>query len=96
MLVAVDGVCEPQRAVFGGDDVVGAVEWPSVEIVEQGAGSVRGPRGHGYEGCGLGAGALRAEDEGAGLGVVAAAVREVGAVGCADFVTREVGGGVEG
>ena len=94
--MAVDWVGEPEGAVFGSDDVVGGVEGSAVVVVYQRAGVVRHSGGHGDQGCGLGTGALRAEDEGVGLWVVAAAVREVGAVGSTDFVPGVVGWGVEG
>lgn len=93
LLVAVDGVGEPDGAVGVDDDVVGGVEGPGVVVVKQGGGFVGALGFHVDEAGGFAERALGAEDE--AVAVVGAAVGHVVALGAADFVTGEVGGGEE-
>jgi hypothetical protein len=93
LLVAVDGVGEPDGAVGVDDDVVGGVEGPGVVVVEDGGRFVRALGFHVDEAGGFAEGALGAQDQ--AVAVVGAAVGHVLALRAADFVPREVGGGEE-
>lgn len=93
LLVAVDGIREPDGAVGVHDDVVGRVEGPAVVVVEEG-GCFMGALGfHVDKAGGFAQGTLRAEDE--AVAVVGPAIGHVVAFWAADFVAGEVGGGEE-
>ena len=89
LLVAVDGVGEPDCAVGVDDDVVGRIEGAAVVVVDQGGGFVRPFGFHVDEPGRFVQGALGAEED--AVLVVGAAVGHVVALGAADFVAREVG-----
>lgn len=93
LLVAVDGVGEPDGAVGVDGDVVGGVEGPGVVVVEDGGRFVRPLGFHVDEAGGFAQGALGAQEQ--AVTVVGAAVGHVLALRAADFVAREVGGGEE-
>lgn len=90
LLVAVDGVGEPEAAVRVDDDVVGRVEGAAVVVVEQGGGAVRPLGFHVDEAARLVQRALGAEED--AVAVVDAAVSHVIALRAADFVAGEVFG----
>lgn len=93
LLVAVDRVGEPDGTVGVDDDVVGGVEGPPVVIVEKGRRLVGALGFHVDEAGGFAQGALRTEDQ--AIAVIGPAVGHEVALGAADFVTGEVGGGEE-
>lgn len=93
LLVAVDGVGEPDAAVRVDDDVVGRVEGSAVVVVEEGSSLVRALGFHVDETAGLAQRALCAEDE--TVAVVSPAVGHVVALGAADLVAGEVAWGEE-
>ncbi len=93
LLVAVDGVGEPDAAVGVDDDVVGRVERAAVVVVEQRRGAV-GPLGfHVDEPARFVQRALGAEED--AVAVVDAAVGHVVALRTADLVAGEVFGAGE-
>lgn len=63
VIIAVDGIGEPDGAIGMDDHVRGAVEGPAVVVVEEGDGLVGSFRFHVDKSAGFTEGALRAEDQ---------------------------------
>lgn len=93
LLVAVDGVGEPNRAVGMHDDVVGGVEGAAVVVVQKRGGLVRALRLHVDEPAGFPETPLRAQDQ--AVAEVRPAVGHVVALRAADFIAREICGAEE-
>ena len=93
MLVAVDGICEPDGSVGVDNNVVGGVKGSAMIVVYKGDGFMGSFGFHVDEAGGLAEGALGAEDD--AIAEVGAAVGHVIAFWTANFVPSEVGRGEE-
>ena len=93
LLVAVDGVGEPDRAVRVDDHVGGAVEGAGVVVVDEGGSFVGAFGFHVYQAGGLVQTTLGAEDQ--AVFVVGTPANHIVALWATDFVAGEVGWGEE-
>lgn len=93
LLVAIDGVGEPDGAVRVYDNIVWRIERPRMIVVQERGGFMRPFGVHVDEARRFAQGALGAQDK--TIAVVGAAVCHVVALGASDFVTGEVGWGKE-
>lgn len=93
LLVAIDGVGEPDGTVGVDDDVVGGVERAAVVVVQERGGFVGAFGFHVDETGRFAKGALGAEDD--AVAEIGAAIGHVVAFRTADFVAGEVGRGEE-
>lgn len=93
LLVAINGVCEPDGSVGVDNNVVGGVKRAAVIVVHKGDGFVGSFGFHVDEARGFAERALGAEDD--AIAKVGAAFGHVVTFWTADFVPSEVGGGEE-